>query len=116
MGEDHIVTAFAYGGQGHDIIYGADDSATVVIYGDKDYGYGIGSSLTTGGKDKIYGGDNNASVTIYGAADDDKIWTGSENTVIVVYGDSDCLGGGTDCHGDDIITVEDANDNVTVYG
>ena len=63
MGENHIATALAYGGQGHDIIYGADDSATVVIYGDKDYGYGIGSSLTTGGKDKIYGGDNNASVT-----------------------------------------------------
>ena len=79
MGENHIANALAYGGQGHDIIYGADDSALVVIYGDKDYGYGIGSSLTTGGKDKIYGGDNNASVSIYGEAEDDKIWTGAEN-------------------------------------
>ena len=62
MGENHTATAQAFGGSGHDLIYGADDSAAVRIYGDKDYGYGIGAGLTTGGKDKIYGGDNNASL------------------------------------------------------
>ena len=36
--------------------------------------------------------------------------------IVSVFGDGDCLGGGTDCHGDDIITVDDGNVNVTVDG
>ena len=117
MGTGHSVTVKAYGGDDNDLIYGASSSGGVIIYGDRDYGYGVGSSLTSGGKDKIYGGDDNTGdVKIYGGADDDFILTGADNQDILVKGDSDCLGGGTDCHGDDIIQVEDRNRDVLVYG
>ena len=59
MGTGHLGAAVSYGGDGNDIIYGASDSGAVSIYGDTDYGYGLGPSLTSGGKDRIYGGDNN---------------------------------------------------------
>ena len=117
MGSGHTTRAVAYGGDDNDLIYGASSSGAVTIFGDTDYGYGIGPSLTSGGEDKIYGGDDNTGdVNIYGQADDDLIFTGSDNQSVYVFGDGDCLGGGTDCHGDDIIQVEDGNMDVRVYG
>ena len=118
MGTGHAATAVAYAGDGNDLIYGASDSGSVSIYGDTDYGYGLGPSLTSGGKDIIYGGDNNTGpLLIQGGADDDQIWTGSGNQNVLVRGDNPvCLEGGTDCHGDDIIQVEDGNMDVSVYG
>ena len=72
MGTGHAAAAVAYGGDGDDLIYGASDSGTVIINGDTDYGYGLGPSLTSGGKDRIYGGDNNTgTLMIQGGADDD---------------------------------------------
>ena len=118
MGTGHAGTAVAYAGDGNDLIYGASDSGSVSIYGDTDYGYGLGPSLTSGGKDIIYGGDNNTGpLMIQGGADDDQIWTGAGNQNVLVRGDNPvCLEGGTDCHGDDIIQVEDSNRDVLVYG
>ena len=57
-----------------------------------------------------------ADIFIFGGADDDKIWTGANNLDVKVYGDGNCLGGGTACHGNDNILVENGNANVEVNG
>ena len=44
------------------------------------------------------------------------IWTGANNLDVTVYGDGACLGGGTACHGNDNIVVENGNANIVVYG
>ena len=136
MGKGHSVGSsssfiYGFGGDGNDYIYGPEDSGKsgqfgstgIKIYGDTDFVaepvlFSVGEKKTTeGGKDKIFGGDNNmADIFIYGEADDDVIYTGANNEDVTVYGDGECLGGGTACHGNDIIHVENGNDAVLVYG